>query len=201
MKFSTEDLSRIKWPLLALLVTLAAGAAAIWFSDDFLAAMRRGHVTAERQLLEARNKLQHVQKEREDIETYFGKYRDLIVQGVVGDDRRLDWIEAVEKIRERKQLFSVKYVMSPQKNYIPGPALPTGNFDFNVSNMALQFSLLHEEQLFTFLDDLRAQVKGMPLLEHCSIERASELQELKYAPQLKAECSLNWLTLKDRSAK
>jgi hypothetical protein len=62
--------------------------------------------------------------------------------------------------------------------------------------MTLQLSLLHEGELLNFFDALRREANGIFLLQGCRIERIDPTQQLRYAPQLNAECALDWLTLK-----
>ena len=200
MKFSTQDLSRIRGSLIVLALALALGAAAVYGSNKLLKDARQSRAAADRERTEATGKLERVKVEREDLQGYYQQYQVLVARDVIGPERRLDWIEAIEKIRSQQNVFSVKYNLGPQKTLSTAAAPTSGGFNLNLSGMTLDLGLLHEEQLLDFLDALRAEAKGMYLLERCNLTRIGSAQEIKFAPNLRAECSLGWITLNDKTA-
>lgn len=201
MTFSRDDFLRIKGPIVALVLVLVAGIGSLFVTDKFARSMGAGKSAAVAQLADAVARLEQVQKDKQDFQTYAEQYQALIDQGVIGEDRRLDWIEAIEKVRAEERVFRVKYAMAPQKAFNPAPVPAPSNFEMKVSAVTLQLDLLHEGQLLDFLDELRAQSKGFYLLDKCAIARSGGALELRYAPQLKAECALNWLTMREKSAR
>lgn len=201
MTFSRDDFLRIKGPIVALVLVLVAGIGSLFVTDKFARSMGAGKSAAVAQLAEAVARLEQVQKDKQDFQTYAEQYQSLIDQGVIGEDRRLDWIEAIEKVRAEERVFRVKYAMAPQKTFNPAPVPAPSSFEMKVSAVTLQLDLLHEGQLLDFLDELRARSKGFYLLDKCAIERSGGVLELRYAPQLKAECALNWLTMREKGAR
>lgn len=200
MTFSKDDFLRIKGCIMILVLALVAGIGSLFATDKFADSMRAARSAAQLQLSDGITRLEQVKKDKQDFQTYYNAYQSLIDHGVIGEDRRLDWIEAIEKVRAKEHVFRVRYAIAPQKPYNPAPVPMPANFDVKVSAVTLQLDLLHEEQLFSFLDDLRAQGKGLYLVEKCAVEHGGGTLELRYAPQLKAECALNWLTLREKGA-
>lgn len=199
MKFSTQDFPRIRGSLIVLVSALALGTAVVYGSNKLLKEARQSRAVADRERAEATGKLERVKLEQEDLQGYYQQYQVLVARDVIGPERRLDWIDAIEKIRGQQNVFSVKYNLGPQKTLsVATPA--SGGFNLNLTGMTLDFSLLHEEQLLDFLDALRAEAKGMYLLERCNFTRIGLAQEIKFAPNLRAECSLGWITLNDKTA-
>ncbi|MBI2311782.1 MAG: hypothetical protein HYU77_04670 [Betaproteobacteria bacterium] len=198
MTFGRQDLAHIRGPLIVLLLVAGTGAASLLAADRYLDQLKRDRGSAERQLNDARQRLQQVTSERENIGRFHPRYKDLIARGVVGDERRLDWVESIERYRERRQIFGMRYVISPQKPYTPAPGLATQSFDLRSSVMTVDLNLLHEGQLLDFLGDLQREVSGLYLVDRCRIDRIAASVEMRYAPQLKAECALNWLTLREK---
>lgn len=223
MSFSRSDFSHVKWSMLILLAVLGAGGAAIFASQSFVANAQQEQRTLMQQLSAARAKLSTAQEDQENMQTYTQEYNILLRRDIIGDDRRLDWIEVLDKIRKQgmaKGLMYFNYSIAPQQPYTPFPPVDSGNFDIHSSGMSMQFDLLHEEQLLSVLDALRNSKKGWFMLEHCELERnseeaatsapgAQEEDELpgntrapatrNFMPQLKAQCAGGWLTLKNRS--
>lgn len=198
MKFGKRDLAHIRGPLIVFLLVLGASAGALWSADRHFKQLERDRQLAERRLNEVATRLTQVTTERENITKFSPQYQELLDRGIVGEERRLDWVEGIERIREQQQIFSMRYTISPQKNFAPTPNLSAQNFELKASDMALELNLLHEGKLFGFLDDLRREAVGFYLVDHCKVERVATTVEMRYAPQLKAECLLNWLTLKEK---
>ena len=211
MMFSKSGFSHIKWSLLILLLVLCAGGTAIMVSENLIAQSQRNQREALRQLSEARSRLATAKEDHENMQTYTLGYNALLKRNVIGNDQRLDWIEGLEKIRKLNRVpgsIGFKYAIAPQKPYTPAPPLDNGNFDLNLSGMTLQFELLHEEQLIDFFDALRTDINGWFIIDHCALERTAAtaddddgLRASSAVPQLKAECTGGWLTLKNRNAK
>ena len=199
MTFSAQDILRIRGPLIALALALALGAAAVYGSNKFLKDARQSKVVAEQERAEAISKLERIRLEQLDLQGYYQQYQGLVARDIIGPERRLDWIEAIEKIRNQQNVFSVKYNLGPQKTL--STATPaSGGFNLNLSGMTLDLGLLHEGQLLDFFDALRNETKGMYLLERCNLTRTGSAQEIKFAPNLRAECSLGWVTLYDTTS-
>lgn len=198
MNFGKRDLVHLRAPLIMLLLVLGTGGGILFTADRHLEELKHDQKLAERQLNDAIQKLAQVKHERDNIDQFYPKYQDLVTRGVVGEEKRLDWVETIENIRSQRQIFAMRYVISPQKSFTPTPGLTIQNFDLKASTMSVELNLLHEGQLLGFLDDLRQEVKGLYLVERCKVDRIGASMELRYAPQLRAECAFNWLTLKEK---
>ncbi len=201
MTFSQSDLPHIKWHLLGFLLVLGTGGAAVMLSENFVTQAQLSQQAAQRQVNEARGRLATAQDDRANMATYALEYSTLLQRKIIGNEQRLDWIEGLDKIQRHKRVLDFKYAIAPQQPYTPTPPLDSGNFELKLSNMTLQFDLLHEGQLINFFDTLRTDIKGWFILDHCALERSATAPETGTAPQLKAECTGGWLTLKNRNAK
>jgi hypothetical protein len=195
-----SDLPYIKWGLITLLLALGTGGTAIFLSQDFLDRSQLAHSAAERKLTEARHNLNTANDDRQNMASYAQEYSMLLKRNIIGNERRLDWIDGLERLRRRNLVMDFNYTISPQKPYKPPVPLDSGNFDLRRSDMALSFDLLHEGQLMDFFDALRSDVKGWFMLDGCTITRNTASSGNDAAPQLKAECSGGWVTLKNRNA-
>ena len=202
MKFSAEDFPLIRWSILAISASALMSAIMLYSSGRYAEKTQRDLRDAQSAGNEARNRLNAANEDQENMSIYADEFGKLIARKIIGDDQRLDWIEGLEKLRKQNLVIDFKYHISPQKNYAPRPVIATGNFDIHYSEMKLNFELLHEEQLLNFLTALRLQNSGWYLLEGCTLQRnTSENSELTSKPQLSAECTGGWITLKNRNAK
>lgn len=192
MTLSRADFPHLKWSLLIFLSVLCAGSAAIAVSEHYVARAHRAQLAAQHQLDEQRNRLAGANEDRFNIKTYTFEYSALLDRKIIGNDQRLDWIEGLGRISKQHRVLNFKFTIAPQHPYILPPTLSSGNFKPNISDMTLQFDLLHEGQLMDFFDTLRSGVGGMFILDHCTMERNPDPDA---AARLKAECTGGWLTL------
>lgn len=198
MTFSRSDFSYLKWSSLIFMSVLCASGAAIVVSENFVTHAQLEQQAAQRQLSSAHNQLAAANEDQENMNTYTFEYDELLKRNIIGDDQRLDWIEGLEKIRKQHRVLDFQYTIAPQHPYTPPAPLDSGNFKLNMSDMTLQFDLLHEEQLINFFDALRTDISGRFILDHCSMERSAAPDAVA---QLKTACTGGWLTLKNRNAK
>jgi len=150
----------------------------------------------------AQNRLARATDEEREIREKLVDYRKLRDRGVIGDEQRLEWVERIAEIKARRKLFDVKYAIDPQRaaDY-PGIA-GAGDVEFMVSPMNVDLALLHEEDLFRFLEDLRGALSSHVLVRKCTMQRFERGgPERGIAPRLRAECAIDLVTIRDRSAK
>jgi flagellar motor switch protein FliG len=200
MKFSTKDIPHIRGLLVMAILTLILGAIAVYVSDEMLNGAQQSKTTADQEWSDAVRKLERTKNEQEDLQGYYHQYQNLVEQNIIGEEKRLDWIESIEKIRNRLNIFSVRYKLDPQETLdMVGTDLPGSSFDLRRSNMTLGLSLLHEGQLLNFIEALSEEAKGMYLLDSCVLTRNDLIRKLKFTPNLEAECTLGWITLNEKN--
>ena len=201
MKFSNSDFHLMRWSLLAICASLMLSGAVLYGSNKYAESTKQRLRVAQSKSIDAQNRLTTARQDLENLSDYSQEYSALEHKKIIGDDHRLDWMDALEKIRNQNLVIDFRYNIAPQKTYAPQPAIDSGNFDIHYSETKLQFELLHEGQLLKFFDALRSQTNGWYQLEGCSMQRADLNEETATAagPHLKAECSGGWITLKNRN--
>lgn len=203
MKLSTSDFPLIRRSILAICASAFIGAAILYSSSEYTESAQNDRRNAQNMLNDARNRLATALQDQQNMAIYADEYGKLIEQKIIGDDQRLDWMEGLEKIRQKNLVTDFRYNIAPQKPYTFQSPVDNSNFDVHYSEMKLQFDLLHEAQLLNFFDALRASIKGQYQLEGCTLQRsiaAINEDSPTAAAYLKAECSGGWITLKNRNA-
>jgi hypothetical protein len=190
-----REFSLLRNAMLVFLGTLAVALAAVSASSWQL---RHAHFDEAAALLErdgARLRLAHAETEKEEIRQYQPQFVELRRRGLVGPERRLDWVEAIRQIQEQRRLLPLSYEIEVQQPYRLETTLPTGDYALLGSRMVLHMDLLHELDLLNFLADLR--LTGTFAVQDCVIRRAAGAAPVAgvLAPTLNADCTLNWLTL------
>ena len=194
MKFSQADMPHIRLSLTILLITLALGGSAVFFSQRFASDAQKAQSEAQQQLDAARSRLKAAQEDQENMATYTKEYSAIQRREIIGEEQRLNLIEELEALRQRNRVLDFKYAIAPQQTFKPVVAMDSGNFDLKLSAMTLQLELLHEGQLIKLFDSLRRDMHGWFILDKCTLERSSGT-----AAQLRADCAGGWLTLKNRN--
>lgn len=203
---ATQDgLRRIGPSLAAALIMIALGALAVWFALQQNQAAQREKTTAQTQRNASQRQLAQARDEEQEIKQKITRYNALAARGIFGEERRLDWVEEINAIKNARQLYDIQYEIAPQKP-IDTAILPgaSGNYEFYASTMRLDMKLLHEDDLMNFLADLRATARAYVRPRNCDVTRlpkavANPNDHRGPQPLLKAECTLDWITLRERA--
>lgn len=190
------DLQALKNPLLALLVMLLAGAAAIYSSDRLMAAAKQQLAQQQAKFKEARTRLQKSGDERDVIVRYLERYRQLQRGGFAGEEQRINWLDGLRLANQQADLFGVDYQIGTQRAYPYAANFNPGQVVLNQSVMRLKFRLLHEEDLMRFLSSLASQGSGLFTIDQCSLLRIDNRGVIRYQPNFIADCELSWITAK-----
>ncbi len=199
MKLDRTDLPKLQLSLLATALMLAVGASIVHFSLDANRTAQQVRNAAQAERNEFDGKLKRVREEEGEIRDKSAIFSLLQARGVIGNERRLEWIELLKDIRDKRQLIELQYEIAAQRPLDPNPI---GDYAFFVSTMKVQLKLLHEEDLTRLLDDLRQQAKALIQVRQCSITRLPrEAAERGTAALLQAECLIDWITLREVGSK
>jgi hypothetical protein len=201
--FGKDDFRRIRLSLAAALVLIAAGAAIAFASIRLEQAEKQQRAAAQAKRSEIQGRLARARDEELEIKRKIARYNQLAARGILGEERRLDWVERIREIKNARKLFDIQYEIAPQQR-IDSAILPgaSADYDFLSSTMQMRMKLLHEEDLLGFLADLRATVPAYIRLRRCDVERLPKAAAGTggVPPQLAAECTIDWITLRERKS-
>lgn len=203
MKLDQVDWGVLRNALILLVVSLTISGGLLGSSFYFWDKMSRMHQREKRALSAVRAQYQNIDEEEKIIERYLPLYRDLESKGIVGKERRLDWIDTLRQSSHRVELPNLRYVIDSQSVYQPEFRVPGGAFQIYASSMQLDLGLLHEGDLDTLFEDLNANARGLYTVSNCDltrINRQTEFVKRADATNLKAACRLRWLTIKKPQA-
>lgn len=201
--FSKDDFSRIRLSLAAAVLMVAAGAAAVYASKQLIQAEKKNHASAQARRAESQNKLVRARDEEQELKQKIARYNALVSHGIIGEERRLEWVELIRRIRSERKLFDIEYEVIPQSpigaGILPGAS---GSYEFLSSTMLMKMKLLHEEDLLNFIADLRASAGVFLRVRKCDVERlprsSGEIRGVP--PQLAADCTIDWITIRERKS-
>lgn len=195
MKFAPTDFRRIQTSVIVCAILIAAGASGVLLANNATKAARADRAVAQSQRNDIDNKLKRVRSEETEIKEKSALFHRISAQGIIGEEQRLEWIELLKAIREKRKLIDLRYELEPQR---PLEGATGSGFSFFVSPMRVQLELLHEEDLTRFLDDLRSQAKALIQPRSCSLARqGGDRTGGAVATHLFAECRIDWITLRE----
>ena len=201
MRLTQEELKRLAGPLLLALVLLGAGAALVQTSGTSLAAAQRALAGAQAERRAATERLARIAEEEREIKQKLDVYQRLRSLNILGEERRLEWADAITRIRTQRELLDLRYRVERQQLLYSAAGKPA-NIDFFASTMKVDLALLHEEDLLRFLADLRESGNAYYSVRRCAITRTGQAATgTTITPRLRAECEIDLITIMDRAAK
>lgn len=119
-------------------------------------------------------------------------HRDLTRRKVIGPEHRVDWAEQLARLERKHRLEGLSYELEAQQQGVQDIRAVNGPYHLAASRMALQARVLHEGDLLRFLGDLDGSVSAILRVRACTLARDAEPGE-----RLKAECSIDWVTVQE----
>lgn len=201
MNFTPAELRKLAPALAILVVLLGLGAALIYWTQQEQRAAERLLATARTDRAQAGEKLTRIAEEEKEVNDKLEVYRRLKALNILGEERRLEWADAMTRIRTSRELLDMRYTVERQRNLMTVVGKPA-NVDFFASTMKVDIALLHEGDLLTFLRDLRDSGNAFYSVKRCQIVRTGTAATgASIVPRLRAECEIDLITIVDRAAK
>ena len=196
MKFGRGDLKHLRLPLAGCLVLVVLAAGSYVAADRYLQESRRLGEASSAQRKEVQARLASATEEEREIKANLQEYQVLAARGIVGEEKRLDWVDTVTAIKSERRLFSIAYDIEPQKELdYPGFAAG-GGVKFMVSRARMALQLLHEGDLLDFIDELSRRGRPYLSVRSCDLRRESRGSSgTTLAPRLTADCIIDLITI------
>ena len=201
MNFTSAELKKLALPLLLLLALLGVGAGMIVWAQQGKVRAGLDLAQARSQRAQARERLTRIAEEEKEVNDKLAIYRRLKSLHILGEERRLEWADAMTRIRTSRELLDLRYVVERQRLLKSVPGKPA-NVDFFASTMKVDIALLHEGDLLTFLHDLRESGNAYYSVQSCSMSRTGVAPTgTSIVPRLRSTCEIDLITILDHAAK
>jgi hypothetical protein len=201
MTLTRDDLRLLAGPISAAVVFLAVGAALIWSAGGALRTAQGQLTAAQAERRQNNERLARISEEEREVKEKIDVYQRLKQLNILGEERRLEWADAITRIRKERELLDLRYVVERQRTLASLPGKPA-NVDFYASTMKVDLALLHEDDLVRFLADLRQSGNAFYSVRKCALSRTGQAAAAAtIAPRLRAECEIDLITIVDRAAK
>jgi len=194
---SALSLRNLGGSLAFLLLTLLLAGGLVFGVLRYGEQAERSFRQAQAEQSESRGRLARAQEDEQEIRAKIDRYREIIELGRTQPERRLDWVETLRHIKEKRRLLGMDYEIAPQRPLDP-KIVASGGYSFLVSPMKLDMLLLHENDLLGLLADLQAQIPALISTRDCTLERAPNAPQAQQPAQLRAQCEVDWITLQEK---
>jgi hypothetical protein len=192
VKLERRDLPRLAGSLLVMLLLIALGLMAAVYCRERVVAAQAAFSAARTQRDEIVDKLGRVHGEENEIRRKARVFERLAARGMIGEERRLAWVELLKELSDRLRLIRIHYEFSPQRALEGGSG--TGALGLYASAMKLEADLLHEEDLTRLLGELRRLAPALIQVRRCEVERRPRADG--DPGSLRANCLIDWITLR-----
>jgi hypothetical protein len=205
MKIDAKDFKSLQWAIAFLVLMSSVGGAALLITEQMKISSNKALQEAVAARKDIQAKLGRARAEQQELTEKLNRFQNLRARGFIGPEKRLDWIEAIGRIKAARRIFKLDYEFSPQRrvdaSILPGGST-AGTYEIMSSQMRMQIHVIHEGELLEVLSDLRDEmrkkVEALVLVRSCAVDRlAFNPADRGSKAQLKAECILEWITLKE----
>jgi hypothetical protein len=201
VRFTRDELKRLLLPLVIAIALLAGGAALIVSAGEALRSAQGQLAASQVERRQNNERLARISEEEREVREKIDVYHHLKQLNILGEERRLEWADAITRIRTQRELLDLRYVVERQRLLSSAPGKP-GNVDFYASTMKVELALLHEEDLLRFLSDLRQSGNAFYAVRKCALSRTGQaVTGATMTPRLRADCDIDLITVIDRAAK
>jgi hypothetical protein len=195
-------LNKIDWfylrrPLIILVVAVLISVAVVVVGYQYEEVQHEEYQTALSTLRSTHKRYSSIVNDIDLLEQYRSLYSEYKASGLVGQERRLSWIESLESTNQVLRLPTLGYSLNPQETFVrPGFLLKRG-VSVMSSPMDLNIGLLHEEDMFALLEGLRLSIQNLFTVDSCSITRQKPVGQSLDTRQsnLQSNCSIRWVTI------
>ena len=113
MTFTPEELRKLALPALLAAVLIAAGAGLIWGADATLGTAQRQAQAAQAERQQATERLARISEEEREVIEKLDVYKRLKQLNILGEERRLEWADAITRIRTQRELLDLSLPRRP----------------------------------------------------------------------------------------
>jgi hypothetical protein len=195
-------MNRVDWFYLRRPLIILAGAAIISsavavLGYEYEKAQREEYQVAMSTLRTTHQLYSNIINDIDLLDQYRNLYSDYKSSGLVGEERRLSWIESLESTNEVLRLPTLNYSLNPKEDFTRPGFKMQRDVLVKSSPMDLSIGMLHEEDLFALLEGLRLSIQNMFTVDHCSIVRQSPVHRSLETKKLnlRSQCTIRWVTI------
>lgn len=180
----------------AFLICLVLSAALLAASILFRGNMQNEYDRSQNLFRDVSQKYLSVDGDEKIIKQHYPRFIELYNRGVIGSEKRLNWVETLEAAGKEIKLPAMRYQIDARKPYKPDYELNTGAYELYATNMKLNLGLLHEIDLAKLINELNKDASGLFNIKRCRFNRTNKGIDIDpKKSNITADCELQWYSL------
>jgi len=190
------DWSLLKGPLIVFCICFIIASGLVAGSYYFNSSLNKEYKKNKNTFQSISRRYLDVDQEEKLLRDYYPKFVKLYNEGIIGREKRLNWIEALRQAGEQIDLPTLSYSINTREEHIPEYVIDYSGYLLYRSSMELNLGLMHEGDLFKLIDYINQAAKGTYTLTECDFRaNNSEIKFEKNAANISASCLLYWITI------
>ena len=191
------DWHYLRRPIIVLIVSVLIAAGLIAAGFEYEARMDQKYQQSLGTLKSTHRLYSNMVNDIDLLEQYKAQYEGYRDSGLVGEERRLSWIESLEAANSGIQLPQLSYNLLPQEKFNRPGLKVARKVAVNSSPMELDIGLLHEEDLFAYLEGLRQSIENLFTVDSCQFGRRGNIDSPLNTQNvnLNAFCTIRWVSI------
>jgi len=195
MKRESIDWAVLRGALIILLTVSVLGSAIVIAGYYFYQSMNDEYRTAQSQFKRISERYLKVDEQEALIRKYYPEFKKMYKQGVIGSERRLDWLESIQQVTDSLKIPGLRFeIGSRQMGHTDWP-IDTGTFQLYSSNMKVNLKMPHELDLLRLLDRMQRLNSGFFSVSDCKMSRDDDIDISNSKPNVSASCNIKWYSL------
>ncbi len=191
--------SLIKKNSIILLLLLVITGGVFWVTDYFISEIDRQLRITKNDLNQIKRRYRNTINDQALYSEYVERFKKMEDLGVVGGEKRLSWIETLQKLNGYLKLPMLKHKLFRQAQVLveeePDAPIPLSTLTLYKTDMYLEAGLFHELDLIKILKGLE-KAKGLFNLRGCKLELVESKKVLSVKDaNIQAECMLEWYSI------
>lgn len=197
MKPETIDWSVLRSAIIVLVISVAISASMLIGSFYFQRAAQAEYDSHQNRFLSISNRYLATDEEEALIRQYYPEFMNYYHRGILGRERRLDWIETLKAAGEIIDIPSLRYEISSQSEYQNQLPVNMGRYRLYSSTMRISMDMLHEGDLLRLLDALNRMQSGLYTVSDCTFSQRGPINlDSADRGNISSTCNLHWFNVK-----
>jgi hypothetical protein len=115
MTLTREELQRLALPLVIAIALIATGVGIVLSAGEGQRAAQARLAVAQSERRQNGERLARIAEEEREVSQKLDVYKQLKSLNILGEERRLEWADAISRIRVQRELLDVRYRVERQK--------------------------------------------------------------------------------------
>ncbi len=190
----------LKKSIIFFIVAIVFSVSIAYAGYYFESKMHEGYMQSVSTLRSTHNLYRNMVNDLDLLEQYRAKFGAYKSSGLVGEERRLSWIESLESTNKVIKLPRLTYNLLPQEDFVRPGFQSLRSVVVKSSPMELDMGMLHEEDLFAVLEGLKFSIKSLFTVDSCDFRRLGGIDRSLDTKQanIQTNCVIRWVTINDQ---